>query len=66
MKPGAPSLQPPRLLDQVRKRMGAVHYSLKNENAYHYLIRFFSLRRHSTRLVCGTPRRWGWRMPMRL
>jgi hypothetical protein len=66
MKPGAPSLQSPRLLAQVRKRMRSVYYSLKNQNACLYLIRFFSLRRHSTRLVCGTPRRWGRRMPMRL
>ncbi len=43
MKPGAPSLQSSRLLDQVRERIRYAHYSLKIEKAYHYWIRFFIL-----------------------
>lgn len=30
MKPGAPSLQSTRLLDQLRERVRYKHYSLKN------------------------------------
>ena len=41
MKPGAPSLQFTRLLDQVRERVRYKHYSLKTEKAYLYWIRFF-------------------------
>jgi hypothetical protein len=41
MKPGAPSLQSTRLLDQVRERVRYLHYSLKTEKAYIYWIRFF-------------------------
>ena len=41
MKPGAPSLQSTRLLDQVRERVRYLHYSLKTEKAYLYWIRFF-------------------------
>ena len=33
MKPGAPLLQSGRLVDQVRKRIGRLHYSLKTEKA---------------------------------
>ncbi len=40
MKPGAPSLQSSRLLDQVRERIRYAHYSLKTEKACQYLIRF--------------------------
>jgi hypothetical protein len=36
MKPGAPSLQSTRLLDQVRERVQSIHYILKNEKAYLY------------------------------
>jgi len=43
MKPGAPSLQSSRLLEQVRERIRYAHYSLKTEKAYHYWIRFFIL-----------------------
>ena len=43
MKPGAPSLQSSRLLDQVRERIRYAHYSLRTEKAYHYWIRFFIL-----------------------
>ena len=43
MKPGAPSLQSSRLLDQVRERIRYAHYSLKTDKAYHYWIRFFIL-----------------------
>ena len=43
MKPGAPSLQSSRLLDQVRERIRYAHYSLKIDKAYHYWIRFFIL-----------------------
>ena len=41
MKPGAPSLQSIRLLDQVRERIRCMHYSLKTEKAYLDWIRFF-------------------------
>jgi site-specific recombinase XerD len=41
MKPGTPSLQSTRLLDQVRERIRYMHYSLKTEKAYLYWIRFF-------------------------
>ncbi len=41
MKPGAPSLQSSRLLDQVRERVRYMHYSLKTEKAYLYWIRFY-------------------------
>lgn len=41
MKPGAPSLQSTRLLDQLRERVRHKHYSLKTEKAYLYWIRFF-------------------------
>ena len=41
MKPGAPPLQSPRLLDQVRERVRYMHYSLKTEKAYLYWVRFF-------------------------
>jgi hypothetical protein len=34
MKPGAPYLQSTRLLDQVRERVGSVHYSLKTEETF--------------------------------
>jgi integron integrase len=37
MKPGAPSLQSPRLLDQVRERIRYMHYSLKTEKAYLFI-----------------------------
>ena len=43
MKPGAPSLQSNRLLDQVRDRIQHTHYSIKNEKNYHYSISFFIL-----------------------
>ena len=36
MKPGAPSLQSIRLLDQVRDRVRYMHYSLKTEKYYLY------------------------------
>jgi len=41
MKPGAPSLQSTRLLDQLRKRVQYMHYSLKTEKYYLYWILFF-------------------------
>jgi hypothetical protein len=41
MKPGAPSLQSTRLLDQVRERVRCLHYSLKTEKAYLGRVRFF-------------------------
>jgi hypothetical protein len=50
MKPGAPFLQSPRLLDQVRERIRNMHYSHKTEKAYLYLGSFFhSLERHAAR-----------------
>jgi hypothetical protein len=36
MKPGAPSLQSTRLVDQVRERVRYKHFSLKTEKAYLY------------------------------
>ena len=36
MKPGVPSLQSTRLLDQVRERVRYLHYSLKTEEYYLY------------------------------
>jgi integron integrase len=36
-----PSLQSPRLLDQVRERARYLHYSLRTEKAYLYWVRFF-------------------------
>ncbi len=41
MKPGVPSLQSTRLLDQLRERVRYMHYSLKTEKTYLYWIRFF-------------------------
>lgn len=41
MKPGTPSLQSIRLLDQVRELVRYKHYSLKTEKNYLYWIRFF-------------------------
>jgi len=41
MKPGAPSLQSTRLVDQVRERVRYKHFSFKTEKAYLYWIRFF-------------------------
>ena len=42
MKPGTPVLRSIRLLDQVRKRIGYLHYSLNTEKAYLYWERFFN------------------------
>ncbi len=36
MKPGAPSLQSSRLLDQVRERIRYIKYSLKTGKSYFY------------------------------
>ncbi len=41
MKPGAPSLQSSRLLDQVRERIRYGHYIIKIDKNYLYLILFF-------------------------
>ena len=41
MTAGTPPLQSTRLLDQVRERIGCLHYSLKPEKAYPYWTRFF-------------------------
>ncbi len=41
MKPGTPVLRPTRLLDQVRKLVRYLHYSLSTEKAYLYWVRFF-------------------------
>ncbi len=43
MKPGAPSLQSTRLLDQVRERVRYMHYSLKTKKVYLYWIRFLHM-----------------------
>ena len=41
MKPSSPPLQSTRLLDQVRKRIRYLHYSLSTEKVYLYWVRFF-------------------------
>ena len=41
MKPCNPPLQSVRLLDQVRKRIRYLHYSLSTEKTYLYWVRFF-------------------------
>ncbi len=41
MKPGTPSLQSTRLLDQLRERIRYMHYSLSTEKVYLYWVRFF-------------------------
>ena len=41
MKPRNPPLQSLRLLDQVRKRIRYLHYSLSTEKTYLYWVRFF-------------------------
>ena len=41
MKPGTPPRQSIRLLDQIRKRIWHMHYSLGTEQVYLYWIRFF-------------------------
>ena len=51
MKPGAPTLQATRLIDQGRERVRYLHYSLKTEKAYLYWIRFFI--RWSATQPCG-------------
>lgn len=43
MKPGTPSLQSTRLLDQMRERIQCMHYKLRTEKNYLYWIRFFIL-----------------------
>ena len=42
MKPGTPVLRSIRLLNQVRKRIAYLHYSLNTEKAYLYWVRFFN------------------------
>jgi site-specific recombinase XerD len=41
MKPGNPPLQSTRLLDQLRKRIRYMHYSLATEKVYIYWVPFF-------------------------
>ena len=58
MKPGAPSLQSTRLLDQVRERVQYMHYSLKTEKAYLYWIRFFIRWAPRNQAACVTRANW--------
>ena len=63
MKPGTPSLQSTRLLDQVREQVRYKHYSLKTVKNYLYWIRFFI--RWSAMQYGGMrhpPARWVWPM----
>jgi hypothetical protein len=46
--PEAPSSPPPRLLDQLRTKIRALHYSLRTEQAYLYWVRRF-IRFHGRR-----------------
>jgi uncharacterized protein YfbU (UPF0304 family) len=62
MKPGAPSLQSTRLLDQVRERVLYMHYSLKTEKDYLYWIRFLSAGALLRLAACVTHARWVWPM----
>ena len=41
MKPGTHPLQSTRLLDQLRERIGYLHYSLKTEKSYLHRTRFW-------------------------
>jgi len=41
MKPGTPAFRSTHLLDQVRERIGYLHYSLQTEKAYPHWVRFF-------------------------
>ena len=43
VKVAAPPLASKRLLEQVRERIRYLHYSLKNEKSYLYLVRLFVL-----------------------
>lgn len=62
MKPGAPSLLSTRLLDQVRERVQYIHYSLKTEKYYLYLILFLSTGVQCSPVACATRARWVWPM----
>ena len=42
MKPGAPSLQSTRLLNQVPEQVRCMHYSFKIQKDYLYWIRFLT------------------------
>ena len=42
MKPRNPPLQSARLLDQFRRRVGYLHYSLSTEKTYLYWVRFIA------------------------
>ena len=44
MKPGAPSLQSTRLIDQVRERIRYVHYSLNIVKCYLFGVNYFCIR----------------------
>ena len=58
MKPGTPSFTSTRLLDQLRERIGYLHYSLQTEKAYLYWVRFF-IRWHGRAGVMRHPREMG-------
>jgi integrase len=47
-KPRKPVLRSTRLLDQVRERLGYMHYSLRTEKSYVYWIRWY-IRWHGVR-----------------
>ena len=57
MKPGTPSLQSNRLLDQVRELVRYKHYSLKTEKNYLYWILFLFAGMRCSTVVCVTPPR---------
>ena len=44
MKPGAPSLQSTRVIDQVRERIRYVHYSLNIVKCYLFGVNYFCIR----------------------
>ena len=44
MKPGAPSLQSTRFIDQVRERIRYVHYSLNIVKCYLFGVNYFCIR----------------------
>ena len=62
MKPGMPTLQSARLLDQVRERVPYLYYSLKAEKAYLYWILFSSAGAPRGSAACGICVTWAHRM----
>ena len=54
MKPGAPSLQSTRLLDQLRECLRYRHYSLNIVKCFLFGINYFSIREPTEQLHCAT------------